>query len=352
MTRSPRDSQSNRLRAVFLPLVVAVLLATAGCGGALQGGDTSNAPETGISDVPSGVDLVASMDVNGMLQDDAHRQIIQTYLNLQANRSTYDGPTSIAGALGDIRNDTGIAPKKINDALVYGKMETGTQYLGIIVTTAQQQDDFVSGIRDNADFEFEQGSYNGHTVYRPKSEMAASSSYIGVLGDKKYVLGTEEAVKDAIDVAKGNASTVSGPVRSAYENTRDGYIRFAASVPQDQLPAEEIGEGSQFNTGVFNDVTTVSGAHYTDGDTVGVKLTLSFSSKDSAGKATDITSGAVQLYRGVISDSPAKPMLSEENLTISQSGKALVITSENPTSRYTTVLKFLFASNLGMGPTV
>lgn len=331
-------------RSVLAVALVALLVATAGCG-SLTGDGSGSAPKAQASNAPSDSDFLLWVDATATVENEELGEVADKYFSLQSEREYYDGPTSLDEALTDMEEESGLDPAKANEMLVFGDAQSASEYSGVIITGSWSTDAFVEAMGNQSNYEYQEETYNGHALYTPDSDHTDSA--FAVLEEGKFVVGTEETVKDTVDVAEGDADAVSGDLKNSFTNTRSGFVRYAATVPQDQLPADQIGDGTQFDTSVFNDVETVSGAAFTGDDSVGLTLTMSFTSADSASNGKDILRGATEMYRGLTQDETAKKLLSEDNLSIEAEETDVAITSENPTSTLTALLEKLYGGNVG-----
>jgi len=333
-------------RQPVLALVVAALLVTAGCSGVIPGTDGGGGDAGAALDtVPSEATGVFYVDVDGLLQSDAHRDLTNTYLSIVANQSTdYDGPTTAEEALQEAQNESGLDPTTIDAVTAFSNAEATGDYSGVIVTGSFTESEFVNAQSEEQSYNFTETTYEGQPLYEPQDPPRyADEMYIGVLGDGKVVTGSEAAVKDAIDVSVGNADALSGEVKSAFENSRDGFVRFAASVPQDQVPTDTANRSVPVDTTVYSSVTTVWGAHYVTGDTVGTTFTMQASSADAATDIRDVTDGAVSLASGYVSDDTAKDQL--RAIEVTKDGDTVTVTYENSVSALQSVLQTLLGSD-------
>ncbi|MFB6104340.1 MAG: hypothetical protein ABEJ57_04550 [Halobacteriaceae archaeon] len=333
-------------RQPVLALMVATLLVTAGCGGVIPGSDGGGADAGAALDtVPAKATGIVYVDVDGLLQSDAHRDLTNTYLSVLANQSAgYSGPTTAEEAIAQAKNESGLDPSSIDAITAFSAADAAGDYSGVIVTGSFTESEFVTAQSEQQTYNFTETTYAGQPFYKPKNPPRyADTMYIGVLGDGKVVTGSEAAVKDAIDVSVGNADAISGAVKTAFQNSRDGFIRFGATVPQDQLPTDAANRSLPVDASVYSKVTTVWGAHYVSGDTVGATFTMQATSADAATDIRDVTDGAVSLASGYVSSDTAKEQL--RNITVTKDGDTVTVTFENSVSALQSVIKTLLGSD-------
>lgn len=340
MTADTDDTGGHSTRRLaFVALVTVALALSAGCTGALSGGDAAGASkEPALDTVPAGADVIAYADVQGMMTDDALRNVSNTSIALQSKRPGYEGPANVEAAIAEFENESELDMSKLAGITFFGQYANQTggsdEYSAAIISADWTEENVVDAMESDdeggLDYNLTETEYEGYTLYEPSSE---DGSWLGIVSDTVHVTGNESAVKDALAVAAGDQDAVSGDLKTEFENTKEGaYVRFASSVPQERVPAEQVGSGTQYNTEVFNDVTVVSGSQYTDGKTVGLSFNMRFSSSSSASSAKDVVKGVVTTYRGLITDQQVTALLSEENLTVTRTGDAdrtVRIRSEN-----------------------
>lgn len=347
------DDESNRraagrLRLVAIGLIV-VLTASAGCTSIMPGGSDDGGPEASpsLDSVPSDAELVAYVDVHGVMTDETLRDVVNETLAAGPDGET---PDDVEESLTRFENETDLSMNALKSMTAFGRYSDDASrdddYVGVVVVADWEESDIVESIEENASYSLDETEYEGKTLYEPSSD---DGEWLGVLDETTYVTGNESAVKDSIEARTGAGDTLDGDLRDAFENTDEEYVRFASTVPQDQVPAEEFG-GGMYDTSAFNDVTMVSGAGYVEGETIGLTLDLTFSSEGSASDAADVVDGIVTAYRGVVTDNRTKALLSDENFTVTQDGSTMTITSENSAETIQELLSEFYGSSYGTPP--
>jgi hypothetical protein len=303
-------------RTVLAVMLTALLVTAAGCGG-LLGDDGSSSEGARLDSVPDRADAVFYMDVEGILESDAHRGLANTVFEEFANTSdSYEGPGNVDEAQEEAENTSGVDAGDIQEVTGFSASTESGEYSGAIVESSLSESEFVTAQAENQEYNFSEDEYNGHTFYSPSSEPdSGNETYIGVLEDGVYVTGTEEAVRDVIDTVDGEMDPISGEVRTAYEETRDGLVRFASSVPQDEIPTDAANGSVPIDTQVFASVSLVSGSHYVADETVGLNLNLDTDSESSAADVRDATDGAVSLASAYLTNDQAQDQLRKINVS-------------------------------------
>ena len=289
---------ANKLKVVGVFLAGGTVVTALALGGflpVLDGGDEM------IDRVPEGADTVVYVDP-GVVSDPTTKRMINATLEPFAAQEAYEGPADYGELMAAYENETGedeLALSKLNSVMIYGsttRNESGDEYYGVIVDSAWDNSNFVETARNDSNLS--ETTYEGYTVYVNESGADGQAELLGVLGEGLYVMGTEAAVEDAIDVDRGAADPVSGDLRGTYRNTRDGYIQFATTLePSDindsTLPGTAGGYSREQVREIFEDTHTVAGSYYTDGDTIGFETRFGTNGEGAAGDLTNLIDAGV-----------------------------------------------------------
>jgi hypothetical protein len=321
--------QSVLNRKAALAVAFAALVATSGCSGIL-GSDSSADGGAKLDSVPADAQMVGFVDIDGAVADDSLRSLANTFFETRSENSQYySGPESVSEMLDQAENESGLDPSKVHDLTFFGSAEASTgmsgEQAGMILTSEYSEDELVSAMREEGT-ELSESTYKETTLYTYGYE---GNSALAVLGDGTFALGDTAAVESVVDVRAGDTDAISGDLRANYENTRDGYVRFAMNVPQEKVPADRIGAGSPVNTSAFNTVQFVSGSFYTSGEEVSMEIDLTSEDESSATRTHDVIDGGISLYSGMV-DGELRTAL--EKLSVSQNGDTVTVSYTNTVS--------------------
>lgn len=190
--------------------------------------------------VPTEVSAVARGDVTKTLNDGAVTKFVNAYLGMLSERENYTGPTDKAALLDRFTQEAGIELDGASTAVGYLKypqegMATpdGGPYAALWFEADWSEGDVVDAL-ESGNLAFSEGSYGGQPLYEPDQEY--QTQWLGITGEGTYVVGTEAAAKETIDVANGDAESFEGDLKEAYSDTRSAPFRFATSVPEGQIP--------------------------------------------------------------------------------------------------------------------
>lgn len=315
-------ADSVRAKRALLAVALSAMLVTAGCTG-IVGDDSSSAGDAQLDMVPDDATMVGYMDAAGMVGDDSLRELANTAFEVQnQNSEFYSGPTSVDEWLGQIEDQSGLDASNVQDATFFATagetVPTNAEQAGMILRTDFTEDEIVSAMEESG-AEFSEESYEDTTLYTYGYE---SQNGLAALGDGTFAVGDTSAVKSVLDVEAGDTDALSGDLRTRFQDTNDGYARFASSIPQDQVPTEQLGQGSPINTSSFNTVQYISGSLAVDGDEVTTQMNLVSASSDDAERIYDVTNGGLSAYKGMVEDD-IRNML--DDVDVSQDGDTVTV---------------------------
>jgi len=293
---------------------------------------TGGSETTGaINQVPAGVDTVVRLDLT--ITGDRLKQLAAV-----ANGAplTLGGSGNATDATALFENETGVDPDEARELVVFSDNRTANEsaYVGFVLHTDASTDAAVEGIRNTTDSPYQSTTYNGQTIYAPAN---ASNRYIGVLGEGELVVGTQAAVRDTIDVSVGDAESVDGPLRRAYENTDNGTVRFATTAPERWVPSDS---GSFLNTEAYEKLDTASGTYYIEGGDAGLALQLGASSTPNAQTVAQATEGAAVIGQRTVENESVAASLDAVNVT--REGETVTVRYEQPLGAFQRTVRYLY----------
>lgn len=286
--------------------------------------------------VPEGANSVTYANVDEATSDEAVREVVDTWYELEA--SDVD---SMEEALAAFEEETGLDPDDLHHATSFSKYDESTglgagDNTATILRSDWSEEAFTAAVEDDNEVTLVETSYNGVTVYEPEeASFGSASSWIAVLGDGTYVVGTEAAVEDVVDVHQGDAEAFDGELREAFESTRSGYVQFAFELPEEQIPSE----ARDVDTSKLRDVKMVTGAYYTTSNGLGVEMTMHTTSESAAMDVRDVTEGGIALLRGATENEELKETLRDVEVT--KEGTEVTVTYENSVESINELLRAL-----------
>ncbi len=295
------------LQKLFSWLLVLVFMSVivAGCG----------APGlTAIEFVPQDANLIASIQVSKIIND---RDLRDAYDEFEKEPGQ---PQTVEEALDELVGETGIDLRDFSEVVIFADITTIEQvdYLGVIIEGTFNEAQFIGNIEQEAGEELATSDYKGYRLYTDEVEEFG----ITFLTDRMLLLGTMEAVKDAIDVSKGDREQIGGIILDAYNRLGDALIKFAFELPEEAREAltEELVPGEiPISLGAFADIDIVGFALNKEAETITIQINPHFLSADSAQDAKDTLIGAISLFKGMLEVPEIKELLGKIEVSAADS---------------------------------
>lgn len=329
---------------------VGALGSLSGCSGLLGGdgeptenGDGGNASGS-AADIPARSNLILSLSIDGLLNDQAIRGAVNDALEEQAPENSML-PSSVSEALDKIEEETGADPRKLNEIVLFGESQNDeeTEYVGWLAYTDWSQSKLQSLFEKYAGSDIQTEQYEGTTIY-VNDGADGTTEEVAVLSDGTVVLGRDGAARDVIDVRNGNADPISGELLTAWKAASGEYATFAMDIEPEDLPDGQAEAAAP----TVKKIKYAYGSVYADGDKRGVELNMETGSSEDASDVATFFEGQIELAKEKAEDPQAKEML--ENTDVSTSGTTVTITNEVDVSTITPVIKSfvtLFISGMG-----
>ncbi len=308
--------------------LVALLLAASVFALACGGGAEANPERL----VPAGSNLIAKVDVAGILDSDAVASVIASFPMDEAD------PQSLDELLEQAASETGIDFRQISQSVAFFDLSRMDDFGGIIIKGAFDEAAIVEALE-------EQGSsvdtlaYKGRQVH---SFDGGDETSLAFLEGDNVVLGTMEGVKAVIDVQEGDLQGVSGAVPDALDELGQGLLSLAVEIPREDLQDQlsdlvdiPLGDTPFLEDGglalpailePLQDIELLGLAVAQNGQNLALRVNLHFGSEDSASSAGDFLEGTLTLLSGLVPDDDVQELL--ENLEVSTAGSVLTLRFE------------------------
>jgi len=238
-----------------------------GCQGRADPGLGSDDGTSRLDLVPGGATAVARVDVAGLLGDQQLRDNLDDFARDAAGGS--GRAANVSQILDETTDRVGLDPREVSELVAFADAASGS-YAGAVLWTDWSESTVTERLGDDR----QERTYADTTVYD------VGESSVATLGDGQYVAGTTAAVEDALDVRAGDASTVGGEVRTAYEAARSGYVRFGFDVPS-ELTAAASGSDDAAAT-VARNVAYGYGSVFSVDSDAGVTFTVAAGDEEGA----------------------------------------------------------------------
>jgi len=286
----------------WLLVLVFMLVTAAGC-------ETSEL--TAVELIPQDANLIANIQVSKIVNDQDLREAYD-----KAKKEP-EQPQTAEEALNELVEETGIDFRDFSEAVIFGNMTRWAQeeYLGVIVEGTFDEKQFIDNIGEQTGEEFTTSDYKGYKLYLDEEEEFG----IAFLSDRMLLLGTTEAVKDAIDVSKGDKKQASGIILDTYNRLGDALIKFAFELPEEAreaLTEEPVPGDIPISMESFADIDILGFALNKEAETITVQITPHFLSTESAEDARDTLSGAISLFKGTLQVPEIKELLGKIEVSV------------------------------------
>jgi len=269
---------------------------------------------TAMEFVPQDANLIANIQISEIIND---RDLRDAYAEFEKEAGQ---PQTLEEALDELADETGIDLRDFSEVVIFADIATLAQagYLGVIVEGTFNESQLIDSIEQESGEEFTTSDYKGYRLYTDEGEEFG----IAFLTSRVLLLGTMEAVKDAIDVSKGDREQISGIVVDAYNRLGDALIKFAFELPEEAREAltEELAPGEiPISLDPFADIDIVGFALNKRAETITIQINPHFLSTDSAQDAKDTLSGAISLFRGTLEIPELKELLGKIEVSATDS---------------------------------
>jgi hypothetical protein len=321
-------------KKILAVLVLAAVLSS-GCVDSLEDQDTGG---QAVDFVPEGVDAVVQVNTT-VLQDETTRRlangVIETTIDQQGD--AYEGPESYDEVWTEFENETDLDPTGLEEVAFFTTLpdemaspSTEERYAAAVVRATWGEEELLDIIKENATVE--SGEYNGMPFYTVEPDAEFSTEYyVASLGGDVYSFGAEEPVRDSVDVSAGDADSLSGDLRAELERVSDGYITFAMTPPSYDVfnSTEEdspMGPGSALNMGAFNEISVVSGAYDSGGDTLRTEFNVRANTEGDARDIQEATEGMKSIASQRSPSEGVDSLL--ESVEVDRDGATVLVTYE------------------------
>lgn len=322
--------QSSRRDVLRIGTALAGLTTLGSLAGCASQQDPDQTPDGSeqLTRVPAAADGTLHADAETVLSDRGTEHVVNAFLHVKAQRSWYSGPESFEGLLSSFTDEIGLDAEGVTSTTPFWAWNTNDtfhlfsqSFYGWLVRANWSKDNLVTAI-EQANTDYTEREYTGQPVYEPTRQ---GTYWMGVVDDGEYVLGSESAVKDAIDVQHDDGDQLSDGLKSAYASTRPGPVRFVGTIPAAQLP-DSAGPNDQYDLTILDDIETVTGAIYVNGDNRGIETRFSATDEGTADDAAAMLDGLMTLASDEANADELAAALDE--VAVAQDGTNVVVSYE------------------------
>ncbi len=291
------------MKRYLLPLIALVFLF--GCFG---GG-----PEGELNVIPEKANAYAVLRIADMLND-------QDFMD---SMETADEREEFQTNIQKLKDDFGVDPYAVEKITIFLDTESLSgkdAYGGLIFFGEVDKGKLLSKIKEKNDLtEIE---YNGFMVYEASENLgkdissvesdSSSKTTLVFLNSKTVVLGSMEAVKDAIDVKNGNTEPMSNANLDKVSSSvqKNAQIFLAMKMPESLKDAEDsMSSRGPFDASSLSKMTYLAFSYGKKNSVISLKASMLFESQKDASKVSDLVEGLILMSAGMLDEGSASKKL-------------------------------------------
>jgi len=261
--------------------------------------------------VPQNANLIGSIQVSKILND---QDLIDAYDRVEKEPGE---PQTFEDLLNEAVEESGIDFRESAEAVVFADLTAFEmeEYIGVIVECTISEKQFARNFEEMADMEFVTSDYKGYRLYIDEADEFG----IAFLSDQMLITGSTKAVKDVIDVRRGDRKQITGTILDTYQQLGDVLIKVAFELPEEARKAlveESVPGEIPISLEYLADMDMIGFALDKEGETIDVNINPHFLSVDSAEDVNNTLSGAILFSRGMVPDPDIKELLSKINVSV------------------------------------
>ncbi len=244
--------------------------------------------------VPTDSNLIANVQVSKLLADVDWAQLYSAIPSAPGEK-----PPSLSDALDQLFQETGIDVRFFTEATLFARIPD--EYVGAALVGSFDEAKFIQNLEEKTGEKVTRETFEGHTLYF-EPEQGGGLTFVG---KDLMVAGTAQALKDAMSVADGKKSSISGDIKTAYDDLGTPLAKVVFAIP-DQLRQQMLKEMGGGSSGMPLDLSPLAGV-----STLAVSLDKSsqdltllvkgrYDTADAAQKAQSVLEGTRMLLGGLI----------------------------------------------------
>jgi hypothetical protein len=267
--------------------------------------------------VPHNADLIAKIQLSKIIND---RDFRDAY---DSSQKDLGQPRTAEEGLDELVRDMGVDLRNFSQCIIFTDItRLNTGYGAAIVEGTFDEEQFISNIEQKAGEKFSSSDYKDYKLYTDEE----ADFGIAFLNDSIFIIGTTEAIKDAIDVNEGVREPINGVVLKTYNQLGDVLIKCALKFPEEAIQAiteESMAEDFPMPLTPFSDIDIVGFSFNKKASTIPIQITFHYLRSDSAENAKETFSGAISLFKGMSQDPELEDMLDKLEVSVTDSSLTL-----------------------------
>jgi len=312
---------------------VAAVGSTAGC---LDSVPFVGGASGALDAIPEDADALMYANIDIIREDEGVETLTNTYLDKRSESDYYEGPEDFDAVLDEFEDESETDPTELHEITVFSEFggedyETFEQYGGAIIDADLTAENIKDSLENADNIDFEEAEHSGSVVYEPEEE---GGLWVGALPSDEIIVGTEDAVHDAIDVKNGDEDALQGELKDAYTSTRDAPFRFATNMPDPDesgsIPENSESGDDSIDFSPLEDINTIGGSVYRDGDTRGMEVTMNAEDESAAEDVAEMLNDVRDEIESETENEDAEAILGD--VTIEQNGSSVTTSLEKTIS--------------------
>lgn len=247
--------------------------------------------------VPEKANAIAKVKIAKILNDKDIADLYARYVVTDP-----DAPQTLRLALDELKEKIGVDLRYFDEAVLFADvstLENGIPYWGAIVECNVPAKYFFEVLGEPRGTHSETQKYRSYKIYTFKDEISFT-----FLDSNLLTVGSENAVKDVIDVRLGRSKPISGELYELYDALDNPLFKGASKVPwtiTKQIPTElPLDNELIVNLRPLRDVYMVSCVLDKSGETIYIEVQMQLATNSSAvdakRSAEDLITGAKRMW--------------------------------------------------------
>ena len=318
---------TSKVKAIALAVTIWLLGLAAACG-------PSNVDSTSGSNewVPQRANVVGSVDVDQLLA------VIGADLG-QLFESLGSGSLSGSEDFTDFFNVDPAGTARLfgdpsrADIFAETDAEGDSKYFGLVLHGSFEETPLIAQLEIISGSKLDKENFKGSNVYSQADD--PDEFTLSVLDSSTFAIGSFGAVKDIIDLRRGDAESASGPLIDVFNDMSDGIFRLAAEVSQDAFASQDLGAipglgDLPISLDFLSSLDIVGLGGDLENGNLNIAISMDFTNEEAAETLEGFIKGIVTLASGFSTDPRTTDLLS--GLEVDQDGRRLTIRIAIPES--------------------
>lgn len=332
LTPSPPRTAGPRLsRRAVLASGVGLVATTAGCTDFLDEEEADSTDEALAADAPADATVLAQLDV-AAIPDESADQVLGALADVE--------PAYVAGMTTAFEARTGLDALAATELVLFdAESDTDAATAGDVLVDADwSESEVVASLEERTGLEYAATTYHDESVYYEPSDSsrievdgtgstdaeAIEPAFLGVHGDGRFVVGSETAVRNSLDVRYGDADSIAGPVRDAYDDALGAQLTVASQSSGQPIPPEYRALASGLNFEIFEEVDAVGRSYAAVDAGIALEIALHVDDERDAEELERVTRGAI----GALAGLDAEFEEAREDVVLERDGTVVELTYE------------------------